>query len=158
MYKRFRIVAIVLALTLVVGVPTALALTAYANVRADFYVYDERNEPDAGAYAIFNYVKGQDMWNVSGEIWNARPDTYTLSVGTAGITEGNEEIVHFTTDETGYASFSAQVDDLPAEYDIARIYEQGKAVRTELTAPESEGLLKARGTGRYKMENGMCHD
>ena len=153
MQKRFKLVAVVVALTLIVGVPSALALTAYANVRADFYVFAERNEPDAEAYAIFNYVKGQDKWNVSGEVFNTRPDTYTLSVGTGGTCAGNIEIVDFTTDDSGYAAFSAQVDNLPDEYNIARIYKKDNACITELTAPEAEGCLKARGVGRIQDGN-----
>lgn len=155
MRKKFRMAAIVLTLTLIIATPSVMALTSFANVRADFYVFDERNEPDAEAYAIFNYVKGQEMWTVSGEIWNARPDTYTLSVGTAGKTEGNVDILDFTVDDSGYAQFSAQVDNLPEEYNIARIYTT--FLLTELTAPEAEGYLRARGTGRFQGANGY-HD
>jgi hypothetical protein len=157
MRRQIQFVMTVLALLLVLGTPSVLALTSYANVRADFYMYGGRNYEGAEGYAIFNWVKGQGKWNVSGEVWGTRPDTYTLSVGTGGTCAGNVEIVDFTVDESGYASFSAQVDNLPVEYNIARIYKQGLACNTELTAPESEGLLKARGINRTKTDNGNYH-
>lgn len=158
MKKTFLLLVVVLLLT---GVSSAFALDSHANVRADFYMFDGRNEVGANGYAVFNWVKGQDAWNISGEVFGARPDMYTLSVGTGGdCTDGvsNFELLDFTVGADGYASFSAQVDNLPDEFDIARIYKQGNACHTELTAPESEGLLVARGMGRYKMADGRYHD
>lgn len=156
MKKSFVFLAVVLLL--VAFTASAYALDSHANIRADFYMFGGRNNPDAYGYAIFNWVKGQDAWNVSGEVYNMRPDNYTLSVGIGGTCAGNVELIDFTVGTSGYASFSAQVDSIPDTFDIARIYQKGNTCITELTAPEFDGSLVYRGAGRYKSELGRYHD
>jgi hypothetical protein len=154
-----RLMVVLLALSLLVMAQPFMSVAAdgdaYSNAKADFYVYGNRNNEGATAYAIINYAKGADKWIITGEIVGARPDTYTLSVGTGGTCEGNFEIVNFTTDENGYATFGATIfhdvaADFPLDYNIVRIYKQGNACNTELTAPAADGSLKFRGLNRIK--------
>mgnify|MGYP001279512560 CR=1 FL=1 len=140
-----------------VTVTSVFAIDTRANIRADFYVFQERNNPDATGYAILNYVKGQGTWNISGEVYNMRPDTYTLSVGTGGQCDDNNELLDFTVGEDGYASFKMTGASLQSDIDIARIYKKGNACITELTAPAGDGSLSFRGSGRV-FDNGKWHD
>lgn len=147
--KKISLIVVLVLSLLIVSVVPAFALDTHQNLRADFYMWADRNYPDATGYAVLNWVKGQGVWNVTGEVWNARPDTYTLSVGTGGTCTGNVELVNFTVGSSGYGYFHAKVSSLPDEINIARIYKAGNACITELTATESEGNLVGRGHGRY---------
>lgn len=151
--KKFYIILLVTILSAVAVTP-AFALDTRANIRADFYVVGDRNYPDATGYAIFNYAKGQDSWNITGEVSGMRPDTYTLSVGEEGICAGNVELLDFTVGEDGYATFHLSGATLPADVNIARIYKKGVTnCMTELTAPLSDSSLTFRGGGRIN-DNG----
>lgn len=146
--KKLYIIILVTLLSAVAVTP-AFALDTRANIRADFYVFEERNYPDAAGYAIFNYVKSKDSWNITGEVSGMRPDTYTLSVGCSGNCVGNVELLDFTVGEDGAATFHLTGATLPDEITIARIYKKGsKNCYTELTAPEADGSLIFRGSGR----------
>ncbi len=145
--KKSSIILFVVILSAVTVTP-AFALDTRANIRADFYVYEGRNYPDAAGYAIFNYVKGQDSWNITGEVSGMRPDTYTLSVGVEGTCAGNVELLDFTVGEDGSATFHLSGTALPEDIDIARIYKAGNTCNTELTAPLADSSLTFRGSGR----------
>ena len=145
--KKIYVILLVTILSAVTVTP-ALALDTRANIRADFYVNEGRNYPDASGYAIFNYVKGQDSWNITGEVSDVRPDTYTLSVGIEGTCEGNLELLDFTVGEDGYATFHLRGAALPSDVDIARIYQKGSTCNTELTAPLTDSSLTFRGGAR----------
>lgn len=150
--KKLYIILLVTMLSAVAVTP-AFALDTRANIRADFYVFDERNYPDATGYAIFNYVKGKDSWGITGEVSGMRPDTYTLSVGEEGTCDNNVELLDFTVGEDGSATFHLTGATLSTDIDIARIYKKGSTCNTELTAPLVDGSLTFRGGGRVN-ENG----
>ena len=127
----------------------AISGPAYSHAKGDFWVYDERAPEDAGGFAIINYDKELDNWQVTLQLHDLLPnETYIFSVGIGGTTAGNTVITSITTDDDGRASFHGVVADLPAEYNIMRIYRT--FLSTELTAPESDGSLKFRGINRWK--------
>ena len=127
----------------------AISGPAYSHAKGDFYVFQERAPEDAGGFAIINYDKELGNWQVTLQLHDLLPnETYIFSVGIGGTGVGNTVITTITTDDDGRASFHGVVDDLPAEYNIMRIYRW--PVHTELTAPEADGSLKFRGINRWK--------
>lgn len=133
---KFAFLLVVLLL-LTVGVTTALAMDPYANIKADFGSY---RDPDAYGYVVINYVKGQDVWNYSGEVWNlnedcGKPDerispcipldTFYVKVGIAGNSVDQVVLTQFTVDENGYASFSGQVSEMMEEFNYIRVVPSG---------------------------------
>ena len=128
---------------------------AFSNAKANFVVNQNRNFPTASAYAIINWAKGANKWVVTGEIMDARPDTYVLVVGKAGTCAGQFVITTFTTDGTGYATFGAEIPyhenpTFPTDYNIVRIFKASglPGCNTELASTAASGLLKFRGLNR----------
>ena len=121
----------------------------HSHGKADFWVYNERAPENAGGFAIINYDKELGNWQVTLQLHDLLPnETYIFSVGMSGTGEGNTVITSITTDNDGRASFHGVVDNLPAEYNIMRIYRT--YLNTELTAPEADGSLKFRGINRWQ--------
>ncbi|MFO7637524.1 MAG: hypothetical protein R6W96_09465 [Clostridia bacterium] len=118
--------------------------SAVPDIRADFYVFQERAPEGAGGFLDINRMDGNGGgWSVQGEVWNLLPDTaYTVSAGYAGTREGNMELLVCTTDSSGNARFRQTVEDIPLDISIARIYRFD--MQTELTAPRSEGYLQVK--------------
>jgi hypothetical protein len=137
----------------------------YANFKADFKPY---RDPDGYGYVVVNYVKGQDVWNFSGEVWNLNEDcgtpsapktctpldTFTIKVGIAGDSVNQTPLVTFTVDENGYASFSGQVLEVQDPFNYIRVVPYGAHT---IIGTGAAGI-KYRGSGRMQNVDGRWHD
>jgi hypothetical protein len=158
-----KVLLVLLAATLVMGLMAGSvgAEDIYCNIKANLNPYNPdpsnlRIPVDAGGYVVMNYVKGQDIWNISGEVWNAKPnEEYYFAVGIAGqwqIGPGNNRILTFTTDEFGNAVFCGVADSISSEINILRVYETSTICHTALGAGEASWLFRGVNRGKSKME------